>query len=380
MNPRIKELAGSTIRALHARRRPTSIDLGLGEPTLKPDVSHFERATQWVAKHGCPYSPNAGETELRHAIAEYYAYPSLERANNVCITTGSQEAVYATLKTLVDPARDEVLLVEPAFPIYSKIAQIEGIAVRRVTLAAEDGFAFDPERILEGLTERTRAIVLCSPCNPTGRVISTSAVQRIASALSARPGPPVYVIHDEIYREQCYIPGQGEFGRYYPHTVAINSLSKSNALTGLRLGWLIGPSEPVAEIVKMHGWLTSCASTFAQRVALEIFHSKTLEAQRSWYTAQRDGAVARARECGFELVEPEGTFYLCLNVGAENSLAFCETLLDQRDVVTVPGNIFGSTMEGWIRTSFVQPLDTIAEGYRRIAEFAGVANALQTAT
>jgi aspartate aminotransferase len=374
MNPRIKELAGSTIRALHARRGPTSIDLGLGEPTLKPDVSYFERATHWVAKHGCPYSPNAGDTELRHAIAEYYAYPSLERANNVCITTGSQEAVYATLKTLIDPARDEILLVEPAFPIYVKIAQIEGIAVRRVTLSAEDGFAFDAERILEGLSDRTRAIVLCSPCNPTGRVISTAAVQRIASVLGSRPGPPVYLIHDEIYREQCYVPDPGEFGRHYPHTVAINSLSKSNALTGLRLGWLIGPSEVVPEIVKMHGWLTSCASTFAQRIALEIFHAKALEAQRPWYAAQRDGAVARARECGFELVEPEGTFYLCLKVGARNSLAFCEALLDEHDVVTVPGNIFGSTMEGWIRTSFVQPLDAIAEGYRRIAAFATVSS------
>ena len=232
---------------------------------------------------------------MRHAIAGYYAYPALEHANNVCITTGSQEAVYATLKTLVDPARDEILLVEPAFPIYSKIAQIEGIAVRRVTLSADHGFAFDAERILEGLSERTRAIVLCSPCNPTGRVISTATVERIASVLSSRPGPPVYVIHDEIYREQCYIPDQGEFGRVYPHTVAINSLSKSNALTGLRLGWLIGPSEPVAEIVKMHGCLTSCASTFAQRVALEIFAARALGAQRSWYVAQRDGCSLPAR-------------------------------------------------------------------------------------
>ena len=134
MNPSIAATGGSIIRALHGKRRPTSINLGLGEPTLMPDVAHFERATAWVAEHGCRYSTNIGDAELRAAIAAHYSYPGLDHADNICITTGSQEAVYVALRTLLDPACDEVLVVEPAFPVYAKIAQVEGIPCRRLAL------------------------------------------------------------------------------------------------------------------------------------------------------------------------------------------------------------------------------------------------------
>ena len=370
MNPLVASSAGSTIRALHARRRPTSINLGIGEPTLMPDVAPFERATRWVAEHGCRYSTNAGDADLREAIAAHYAYPGLDHADNVCVTTGSQEAVYVAMKALLDPATDEMLLVEPAFPVYAKVAQIEGISLRRVTLGATDDFAFDAEQIVAALGPRTRLIVLCSPCNPTGRVISRAAVDRIVAVLAARGGPPVYVLHDEIYREQLYVDDMGEFGRRYPYTIAINSLSKSNALTGLRIGWVIGPADVMPEIVKMHGWVTSCASTFAQRVAFDVFEHDALGAQLSWYRGQRAAARDLAADAGLRFVDPDGAFYLCVEVGARDSLAFCNVLLDERDVVAVPGNIFAATLEGWIRTSFVAPPDTLREGLRRIAALA----------
>ena len=370
MNPLVASSAGSTIRALHARRRPTSINLGIGEPTLMPDVAPFERATRWVAEHGCRYSTNAGDADLREAIAAHYAYPGLDHADNVCVTTGSQEAVYVAMKALLDPATDEMLLVEPAFPVYAKVAQIEGISLRRVTLGATDDFAFDAEQIVAALGPRTRLIVLCSPCNPTGRVISRAAVDRIVAVLAARGGPPVYVLHDEIYREQLYVDDMGEFGRRYPYTIAINSLSKSNALTGLRIGWVIGPADVMPEIVKMHGWVTSCASTFAQRVAFDVFEHDALGAQLSWYRGQRAAARDLAADAGLRFVDPDGAFYLCVEVGARDSLAFCNVLLDEHDVVAVPGNIFAATLEGWIRTSFVAPPDTLREGLRRIAALA----------
>jgi aspartate aminotransferase len=265
-----------------------------------------------------------------------------------------------------------MLLVEPAFPVYAKVAQLEGIAVRRVMLRADDGFAFDAQRILEAIGPRTRLIVVCSPCNPTGRVMNDATVRTIAEALGRRPGPPIYVLHDEIYREQMYVDDPGVFGRSYPHTIAVNSLSKSNALTGLRLGWVISPDEVAPEIVKTHAWVTSCASTFAQRVAVAIFESADLAAHSAWYATQRTAAVDVARRLGFEYVEPEGAFYLCLRTGVDDSSAFCHTLLAERDVVAIPGRIFAESLEGWVRTSFVAPLDAIEEGYRRIAAMAAV--------
>jgi aminotransferase len=375
MNPAITAVGGSVIRAIHARRKPTSIDLGLGEPTLRPNVAYFERAVEWVGEHGCRYSSNIGDDDLRELIAAHYAYPSLDNKANVCMTTGSQEAVYLAIKTLLDPARDEVLLVEPAFGVYAKIAQVEGIHLRTVTMNPSEECAFDPERIIAALGPRTRLLVICSPCNPTGRVISKASVAKIAEALLAREGPPVYVLHDEIYRELAYVDDVGEFGKVYPYTIAINSLSKSNALTGLRIGWLIAPRDVMPEIVKMHGLATSCASTFAQRVAFEVFAAKDLHGHTAWYTEQRAGALAAARAQGLPAIVPEGAFYLCLDTGAENTLGFVERLLDESDVVTIPGDIFSPALRGWLRTSFVAPLDDIRRGYERIAELAATLRA-----
>jgi aspartate/methionine/tyrosine aminotransferase len=380
MNPAVASVGASVIRLLHARRRPSSIDLGLGEPTLMPDAALFEEATAWVAEHGCRYSPNAGFEDLRELIARHYAYPGLDRAANVCVTTGSGEALYIALKTMLDPAQDELLVVEPAFGVYAKIAEVEGIAVRRVTFDAASGFRVDAEAILAAVGPKTRAIVMCSPCNPTGRVISRADVERISSALLARGGAPVYVLHDEIYRELLYCDDAGSFAEVYPYTIAINSLSKSNALTGLRLGWLIAPAEVAPQLIKMHAFTTSCASTFAQRVAFEIFSDpKQLGAQRPWYAEQRAGALAAAGAAGLELVEPDGAFYLCVRVGADDALAFAEELLDSRDVVAIPGDIFGATLAGWLRTSFVAPQDALFEGYARIASLAAERGAVTKA-
>jgi aminotransferase len=174
-------------------------------------------------------------------------------------------------------------------------------------------------------------------------------------------------MHDEIYRELIYTDDAGEFGKVYPYTVAVNSLSKSNALTGLRLGWMIAPLDVMPHLVKFHGWVTSCASTFAQRVAHEIFAANELAVARPWYAAQRDGALAIAREIGLDFIEPEGAFYLCVRVGAADTLAFAEQLLVDRDVVAIPAHIFSPILTGWLRTSFVGPLADIREGLERIA-------------
>jgi len=372
LNPAIAGVSGSMIRALHAKRRPTSINLGIGEPTLLPDIAHFEAATRWVAEHGCRYSTNIGDADLREAIAARYAYPWLGHAENVCITTGSQEALYVTMRTLLDPAVDEVLVVEPAFPVYVKIAQIEGARCNRVAIDPRADDAFDAETILAAVTPHTRLIVICSPSNPTGRVISQATVQRIADGLLARGGEPIYVLHDEIYRELVYVDDVGAFAKVYPYTISINSLSKSNALTGLRLGWLMAPADIMPHLVKTHGWVTSCASTFAMRVAMEVFRTNALGAQLPWYQRQRAGVLDALRASGLDFVTPEGGFYACVRVGDSemNTLAFAEALIEERDVVAIPGDLFSPILAGWLRTSFVGDLVQIADAYGRIASFA----------
>jgi aspartate/methionine/tyrosine aminotransferase len=370
MNPAIEAATGSTIRALHGKRRETSINLGIGEPTILPNVAHFERATAWVAKHGCRYSTNIGDADLREAIAARYAYPGFG-PDNVCVTTGSQEAVYVALRTLLDPAKDEILVVEPCFPVYVKIAQIESIPLRRVSIDPRSADPFDPDAILAAVGPNTRMIVICSPNNPTGRVISKASARRIADGLLARGGEPIYLMHDEIYRELTYVDDAGEFGKIDPYAVAINSLSKSNSLTGLRLGWVIAPTAALPQIVKMHGWITSCANTFSQRVAFEIFSANELGVNLPWYVRQRGVALDAVRETPLDYIEPDGAFYLCVRVGSDDTLAFAEALLEERDVVAIPAHIFGPSLAGGLRTSFLGTPENVREGLARIADFAG---------
>jgi len=359
----------SLIRALAAKARPTSINLGLGEPTLFPQQRFIDEAARLTNELGMKYTLNAGDAELRALIARRYAYPGMAEARNVCITNGSEEAMYVAIKTLLDPARDEVLVVEPAYPAYAKIAQLEGIPVRPIGLPASSGFRYDAQAIVAALTPATRLIVIGSPANPTGRVISRAAVAELSAALLARGGEPVWILDDELYRELTYVEDAGSFAALYPYTIAINGLSKSNALTGLRIGWAIAPAPFCDEFVKVHGWVTTAASTFGQRVARAIFTEPgALAEQSAWYRTQRAAVLGALRDSGLTYVEPDGAFYTCVRLpDGEDSLAAAHRLIDDYDVVTIPGCTFGAALEGWLRLSWVAPLDAFREGLARIA-------------
>ena len=371
-NPRLAAIEPSLIRAIASRKKPGAIDLGLGEPTILPQQRFIDAAASATSKLGLKYTANAGDAELRERIAARYAYPGMDGARNVCVTNGSQEAVYAAIKTLLDPERDAMLVVDPSYPAYAKIAQLEGIAVEHAELTAAGDFRYDVETILAALTPATRLIVIGSPANPTGRVLRQADARRLADALTARGGEPVWVLHDELYRELTYVDDPGEVARVYPYTIAVNGLSKSNALTGLRIGWTIAPAPLCDEIVKVHAWLTSCASTFGQRVALEIFREPgALEEQSAWYRTQRAEVLGALRASGLTFVEPDGAFYACVKLpNGSDSLAAAIRLVEEHGVVAIPGRTFGDSLEGWLRLSWVAPVADVREGLARIARAA----------
>ena len=241
--------------------------------------------------------------------------------------------------------------------------------MRRVGMRAQSGFAFDVDAILEAIGERTRMVVICSPCNPTARVLTVAQARALAAGLSARGGEPVVVVHDEIYREQTFVDDAGSLAAYYAHTVVVNSLSKSNALTGMRIGWILARLELAAAMVKTHAWVTSSANAFSQRVALSIFASPGgVREQAAWYRAQRDAVVEALSSSGLGFVAVEGSFYAFVSLGeCRDSLAFAHALIDERNVVAIPGSIFGTTSEGWLRLSWVAPIADVREGIVRIA-------------
>jgi aspartate/methionine/tyrosine aminotransferase len=376
-NSRLLNIAPSGIRAIHDRKRPTSLNLGIGEPSLKPDVAPFETAVQWVREHGCPYTSYAGIPELRELAANVYGGKFSNSADNVCVTNGSQEAIFLAIKTLAEPGRDEVLVANPGYPIYHKVCELEGITWRAVSFKAEDSFTPRADAILSALKPNTRLIVLASPANPTGAVMPPSEVAALARGLSARPGPPVYVLADEVYRELTYTAEPfRSIADEYPYTVSVLSLSKSCALTGLRIGFLIAPREIAAAAGRMHSLVLMSASQFGQRVALDIFRDPVrLRAHLPWYIQQRALMLETAKRNHLDFIEPAGAFYVLVRLPERlrrDSTAAAYTLLEKHDVVTVPGAVFASNTEGYLRVTWAAGRDAVVEGLARLGEFVRV--------
>lgn len=367
VNPRLDAIPGSLIRELNSRKKAGDIDLGLGEPILKPDATLLAEAADWVAENGCRYGPNAGMADVREAVAAYFDYPGLATADRVCLTNGSQEAIFLAIKTLCDPARHEVLVVEPAYPLYKKIAQMEGITARSVGMPAASGFEFDPEAILAAVGPGTRIVVLCSPCNPTGRTAGREALERLAAGLREQAEPP-YLLVDEAYRELYHGERPPAAPALYPRTVVAGSLSKSNALTGMRLGWLLGPDEVIKRAVKVHQFVLTSANLFGQRIAHAVFTRGLLGEHREHYAGRLAAFCAAADSAGLRYVRPDGGFYAMVALAPGTpSVEAAYRLVDEHGVVTIPGLAFGDCSEGWLRVSFVAEPALLEEGTRRIA-------------
>jgi aspartate/methionine/tyrosine aminotransferase len=373
-NPRIAALSPSGIRALHDRKRPTSIDLSIGQPSLKPDAQPFVAAAEWIRDHGCGYPPYQGFPELREAVAAVYGGPFHNSAANVLVTNGSQEAIYLTIKTLLRPGVDETLVINPGYPSYSRCCDMEGVAWRTVPAHARDGFRVTAEQILEALGPATRLVALGSPANPSGAIFAQRDAELLARELTNRPGPPVHVLVDEVYRELTYA---GEpfvsLADKYPHTIVVQSLSKACALTGLRLGFLIGPESVVSFATRAHMLMLMSISVPAQRVALEILQRpELLKEHRPWYVSQREKMMEAAQANGVPIIEPEGAFYTMVPLPqrwANDSLGAAASLLEEFDVVTVAGSVFGDRAEGYLRVTWVAEEATMREGYSRLGAF-----------
>ena len=364
MLERMQQVEPSLIRELHGRKRAGDIDLGLGEPVLRPPVEPFRRAAEWVVEHGCPYTPTPGMAALREQVASL----SGTDAASVLITHGSQEAIYLGLRALVASPSEEVLLVEPAYPAYAKICQMEGIPWRSVTLDERDGFAPRAEPVLEALSSRVRLVVISTPCNPSGRVWPRAELEALVAGLGDR-----WLLSDEVYRELYHVDGPppSPLGMHARCLVA-GGLSKSHAATGLRVGWLVSPPSTLAGLTRMHQLMTTSASTLSQRVALEMLSEPRLvEQYRAVYRERRERLLAVLRQEGLAHVAPEGAFYCLVRIPDSlpaGSLQVALDLLSAQRVVTVPGIAFGTGLDRWLRITWAGEPEMVAEGIRRVRE------------
>ncbi|MGH9457916.1 MAG: pyridoxal phosphate-dependent aminotransferase [Thermoanaerobaculia bacterium] len=356
----------SPIRRIQALATPLTINLGLGEPNIEPDAWLRGLARDAAAEGSWRYSMNAGLPELRERIAEEEA-PHYDPASEICVTAGTEEGLHAVFQAYLQPG-DEVLVPDPGFLSYPVLAGIAG--------ATPVPYALDPETWDAGLeplraawSERTRAIVVNSPSNPTGGVLPEATVRAIVDLAAERDA---LVVSDEVYREIYYEAAPPSFAGRGGHVIVVSGMSKSHGMTGLRLGWVLASADVMAAIVTAHQYIATCASTFAQELALRILAAPEANAEwlsrvRAQFAGQRRAAVdAAARELDVDLAPPAGAFYLFVPVPLCGTEALARALAGDAGVLTIPGSAFGRGGEGFLRISFAADEETIARGIERI--------------
>ncbi|MEO8032793.1 MAG: pyridoxal phosphate-dependent aminotransferase [Acidobacteriota bacterium] len=355
---RLQNVELSLIRQINALATPLSVNLGIGEPNLAPDRELREMATR-AANTSWHYSANAGRTALRKKIGEANGY----EANEVCVTAGTQEALFAIFQAWVDPG-DEVLVPNPGFVSYATLAQIAGATVVPYDIEPPD-WKLNAEAVLSKVTARTKLIVVNSPSNPLGSVVDAATLRTIAGA-----GP--IVVSDEVYREIWYDAPPPSMAGMGKNVIVISGFSKSHGMTGLRLGWALGEQRLLNPIIRAHQYIATCASVFSQALAESVFTSPEwnatwLEGVRSQFREQRQACLhAVRRELEAEIVPPAAAFYAFVPVPSCDTLTFARSLATESAVLVIPGVAFGAAGEGFVRISYAAPVDQIGSGIERM--------------
>lgn len=352
-----------------------AINLGVGEPDYDAPEPLVEAACRQIRAGKNKYGPVAGIPELRERIAESYAERGVDLSpENVFVTLGAQNAIFAAMASILERG-DEVAVFSPAFPTYAAVATMLGARVKFVRTSPSRRYVPDPEEVRSAVTRSTKVVVVNSPSNPTGAVYGRREMAEVFEA-ARRAG--AYVISDEVYEEFVYdgeFVSAAEFLDVHDRVLIANSFSKTLAVTGWRLGYLIAPPDLSERIGKVLLYGHTCPPTFAQHAVLEVLGSEEVKGFvrriREEYRRRRDASVGVLNEHGIEVVPPSGSLYLFPKLpGPLDDNAFCLRLLERERVVAVPGSTFGPGGERHVRLSITRPLDVLVEGVRRFARLA----------
>jgi aspartate aminotransferase len=354
---RLANVELSLIRQINALATPLSTNLGIGEPNTQPDATLLDFARR-AATTPWQYSPNAGRLSLRKKLAD--------DPSTVCVTAGTQEALYAIFQAYVDPG-DEVLVPDPGFVSYATLAKLCGATPVAYPLDPPS-WALDANEVTKRITPKTKLIIVNSPSNPLGAVASKDALETIANA-----GP--LVVSDEVYRQIWYAAEPPSMRGMSNNVIVIDGMSKSHSMTGLRIGWAIAIPDVLKPIITAHQYIATCASVFSQALAEQILGAREwneswLERGRAQFRDQREVALhAIARELEATIPPPAGAFYAFVPVPSCDTLTFAKTLATDAAVLVIPGVAFGGNGEGFVRLSFAASHEQIGAGIERIGRW-----------
>jgi len=344
------------------------IHLEVGEPDFDIPTA-VKAATRAALDEGLThYTHSLGDPGLREAIAQHYldTYGVSVKPDQVVVTSGTSPAMMLVFAALLEGGQ-EVIISDPAYACYPNFISFLGGVPVRVPVYEKDGFEFGPEAIQARISEKTKAILINSPSNPTGNLLSDGTMRAIARF---RP----YIVSDEIYHGLVYRGQEHSILEYTDHAFVLNGFSKLYAMTGLRLGYLIAPERFIRPIQKMQQNFFICASSLAQRAGIAALQdtSQDVAEMKRIYNQRRLFMIRRLKEIGFGItVEPTGAFYVFANArhisGDSYKLAF--DILEKAHVGVTPGIDFGKNGEGYLRFSYANSMENIEEGLDRIEQY-----------
>jgi len=373
---RLRGIRPSGIRRMFALAQavPGVISMGLGEPDFVPPPHVLERAKRALDEGKTHYTPNTGIPELREALAKKVTRDyglSYDPESEILITVGGTEALFLGLHALINPG-DEVLIPDPGFVCYeSDVLMAGGVPVSTPQYEVK-GFRLDAQDVMPLITDRSRVMIINSPNNPTGSVLSYDDMMRLAKLAVECD---LIVISDEVYEKVVYDDARHYCLATFPgmreRTLIVNAFSKTYAMTGLRVGYALGPKELIASMVTMQQFAVACVDGSAQYAALAA-----LEGPQDFvgdmvreFDRRRRLLHSRINEIkGFRAILPKGAFYMFPNIEGFGvpSQKFVEYLFNKGKVVTVPGSAFGKYGEGYLRFSYATAYNKIEEALDRI--------------
>ena len=354
------------------------ISFGAGEPDFDTPEHIKKAAVDAIAKGHTKYTSSSGIMPLRRAIAQKFERDNglSYRVEQVLVSCGSKHSIYNALQALVDP-KDEVIIPAPFWVSYPEM--VKSADGKPVIVATDEsaGFKMKPAHLKRAITKKSKAVMLCSPCNPTGIVYTPDELKALAEVID---DAGLWVISDEIYERLVYGKAKhvsiATFGDLKERTVVVNGVSKAYAMTGWRIGYMAGPREVIDGAAKLQSQSTSNPTSVSQYAALAAMESgyASTDAMAAEYLKRRDTIVARLRAIpGVTCVSPDGAFYAFPNVsgayraGIKGSGAFASALLEKAHVAVVPGEPFGS--DDHVRLSYATSMENIVAGLDRIEQF-----------
>lgn len=369
--PKLEPIEQSAIRRIYQKARADSIDLGLGMPFSTTPNEVKKAATNAIENNKTFYTTNQGLLPLREMIASRYSEEKNIHlsADNVIINIGVAQAIFQSMFSVLQPG-DEVLIPDPGYPAFINIAKMLGSKPVAYPLFLDNAFSLMAQDLIPKITKKTKLIILNSPGNPTGGIHRLSELETLASRLK---NTDIAILSDEVYSHLSYndtpFPAPVHVVPL-DRLIILSGVSKEFAMTGWRIGWTISTKENINELLKTHLYMVSCASAISQHAALYALQSHNVETHEAMAINHKIVIQGLEKIPKIRYMIPQAGIYFFIDVsdfGAADDLAY--EILEQKNVITIPGGAFGVNGKNFLRLSFGAPPDALEKGMEQLRQF-----------